>query len=156
MDHPVNIKTNIFAFIGIKLPEIFPSFRICWNYSATSHSKGAVDGVGGTIKHLATRTIITRKAIVNNADSLLKAVQDKTKTNLAVMEEILSDMEIPSLWEKVNAVPGTKHIHRIEPSRVKQQKDLLILRGHFLYYSPTIVQQKSYCYEKQQKAVGCW
>ena len=98
----------VFAFIGIKLPEIFPSLKICWNYSATSLGKGAVDGVGGTVKRLATRaiiirkTIITRKAIGSNADSLLKAVQDKTKTILAVidesqMKEILSDMEIPSL-----------------------------------------------------------
>ena len=63
----------VFAFFGIKLPEIFLSLRICWNYSATSHGKGAVDGVVGTIKHLATRAIITRKAIVINADSLLKA-----------------------------------------------------------------------------------
>ena len=117
----------VFAFIGIKLPEIFPSLRICWNYSATSHGKGAVDGVGGTTKHLATRVIIRRKAIINNADSLLKAVQDITKTKLAVideskMEEILSDMEILSLWEKVNAVPGTKHVHRVEPSQLNSIK----------------------------------
>ena len=77
----------VFAFIGNKLPEIFLSLRICWNYSTTSHGKGAVDGVGGMIKHLATWAIITRKAIVNNADSLLKAVHDKAKTNLAVIDE---------------------------------------------------------------------
>ena len=123
----------VFAFIGIKLPEIFPSLKICCNYSATSCGKGAVDGVGGTIKHLATRAIIirkaiiTRKAILNNADSLLKAVQDKTKTILAIidesqMKEILSDMEIPSLQEKLNAVPGIKHVHCIEPSELNSIK----------------------------------
>ena len=117
----------VFAFIGNKLPEIFPSPRSCWNYSATSHGKGAVDEVRGTIKHLATWAIITRKAIINNADSLLKAVQDKTKTNLAVidepkMEEILSDMEMPSLSEKVNAVPGTKHVHHIGSSELNSIK----------------------------------
>ena len=128
-DRPSSQYKNkyVFAFIGIKLPEIFSSLRICWNYSATSHGKGAVDRGGGTIKRLATRAIITRKAIVNNAYSLLKAVQDKTKTNIAIideskMEEILSDMKIPSLWEKVSAVPGTKHVHHIEPSALNSIK----------------------------------
>ena len=50
------------------------------------------------IKHLATRTIITRKAIINNADSVLKAVQDKTETNLAVIDESKTE-EILSDWK---------------------------------------------------------
>ena len=52
----------VFAFIDIKLPEIFLSLRICWNYSATSHGKGAADGVKGTIKRLATRAINHKKS----------------------------------------------------------------------------------------------
>ena len=44
-DGPSSLYKNkyFFAFIGIKLPEILPSLGICWNYSATSHGKGAVD-----------------------------------------------------------------------------------------------------------------
>ena len=29
--------------------------RISWHYSATSHGKGAVDGVGGTVKRTAVK-----------------------------------------------------------------------------------------------------
>ena len=39
----------IFVFIGITLRQ-FMTYKVFWNYSATSHSKGAVDDVGGTIK----------------------------------------------------------------------------------------------------------
>ena len=79
-------------------------------------SNGAVDGVGWTIKQLATRAIVTQKDIVKDANSLLNAVKDKTKTNLAVIneskiKEMLSDIDIESWWEKVNAVPGTKQVH---------------------------------------------
>ena len=39
----------IFEFIGINLPQLI-AYRVFWNYSATSHGKGAIDGVVGTIK----------------------------------------------------------------------------------------------------------
>ena len=32
------------------------------------------------------------------------------------MKGMLTDIDIESLWEKLNAVPWVKHIHRIEPS----------------------------------------
>ena len=35
--------------------------RISWHYSATSHGKGAVDGVGGTTKRTAWSAVSTRK-----------------------------------------------------------------------------------------------
>ena len=39
----------IFEFIGINLPQLI-AYRVFWNYSATSHGKGAIGGVVGTIK----------------------------------------------------------------------------------------------------------
>ena len=38
----------IFGYIGLCLPNLFPGYQIKWNYSATSHGKGAVDGLGNT------------------------------------------------------------------------------------------------------------
>ena len=46
-----------FRFIGIALPQLI-AYKVFWNYSATSHGKGAVDGVGGTIKRVVTRKVI--------------------------------------------------------------------------------------------------
>ena len=50
-DGPSNHFENkyIFGFIGITLPQLI-TYKVFWNYSATSHGKGAVDGVGGIIK----------------------------------------------------------------------------------------------------------
>lgn len=38
-----------------------------WNFFAACHGKGAVDGIGGTIKRLVWREIKARKETVNTA-----------------------------------------------------------------------------------------
>ena len=86
----------IFVFIGITLPQLIV-YKVFWNYSATSHGKGAVDGVGGTIKW----------------------VEKKTKSHPAVMaqeyiESTIWDLDMHILWQDINALPGTMHIHRVE------------------------------------------
>ena len=48
------INKYIFAFIGITLPQL-KAYKVFWSYSATSHGKGAVDSIGGTIKRVATQ-----------------------------------------------------------------------------------------------------
>ena len=70
-----------FRFIGITLPQLI-AYKVFWNYSATSHGKGAVDGVGGTIKR-----VVTRKVIVKDAVSMFNAVNEKTKLHFAVMNQ---------------------------------------------------------------------
>jgi hypothetical protein len=35
--------------------------HIQWNYFATSHGKGVVDGIGGTVKRLVWNSVMTRK-----------------------------------------------------------------------------------------------
>ena len=50
--------------------------RISWHYSATSHGKGAVDGVGGTTKRTAWSAVSTRKVeSVTSAKSFADAAQ---------------------------------------------------------------------------------
>ena len=44
-----------------------------WNFIATSHGKGPVDGVGATVKREAGQKIHTRQNI-NNLDDFEKAV----------------------------------------------------------------------------------
>ena len=87
-DGPFSQSKNkyIFVFIGITLPQLI-AYKVFWNYSATSHGKGTVDGVGGTIKRVATQTVVTRKAFVKDAFSMFNKVNGKTKSYLAVMTQ---------------------------------------------------------------------
>ena len=49
------------------------NMHIKWNYFATSHGKGPVDGIGGCIKRYVTSKIMTRKAIVQDVDAFAAA-----------------------------------------------------------------------------------
>ena len=42
--------------------------KLTWNFSATSHGKGTVDEVGATLEKYATKKVIKRKCVINNAE----------------------------------------------------------------------------------------
>ena len=48
---------------------------LSWNFSATSHGKGPINGVGATLKRQAMEKIQTRKCVINNASEVFDAVQ---------------------------------------------------------------------------------
>ena len=69
-------------------------FKVTWNYSVTSHGKGAVEGIGCLIKRLATVSLMTRQAIIKGAKSMYDAVNAKTKIKLALIsDEYVADTE---------------------------------------------------------------
>ena len=41
--------------------------NLYYNFFATSHGKGAVDGVGGTVKRQVRAEVMTRREVINNA-----------------------------------------------------------------------------------------
>lgn len=47
---------------------------LSWHFSATSHGKGAIDGVGGTLKRLVWRRVKARHCEVRNAEEFAMAV----------------------------------------------------------------------------------
>ena len=59
-----HFKNNfIFTYPGITLPQIF-DFKFILNYSAMSHSKRNVNGIGGIMKQLVTDAMVTRKVLL--------------------------------------------------------------------------------------------
>ena len=70
-----NLKTNSCSYIGNNLPNLLPNYNVTWNYSATSHGKGTVDGLGGTVKRMTTRKIYSPKAIIKDAKSFVETAQ---------------------------------------------------------------------------------
>ena len=127
----------IFAYVGLILPKLF-EFGVTWNYSATSHGKGAVDGIGGLVKRLATAAIVTRKSIIKDAQSMYDAIESKTRINLAVMSpdyisSTLKDLDVESLWGDINTLPGTLHIHCLE------QMQQSVKTSHYKYDEAFII-----------------
>ena len=125
IDDPISQFKNKFTFsyIGHNLPHFFPHYHMTWNYSSTSHGKGAVDGIGGTIKQLATRAIISRRAVTKDAKSLEEAVSQQTSIQLKLISE--DEIEHPLkqtnariYWDDLLAVLGTIHEHFVAPNPI--------------------------------------
>ncbi len=44
--------------------ELFPALRVQWHFFATSQGKGAVDGVGGTVKRAVNTDVLCRQTVL--------------------------------------------------------------------------------------------
>lgn len=61
-------------FLILKLTFIKEEYNIDelqWHFFATSHDKGATDGVGGTIKRLVWSQVLIRKDVVCDANPFM-------------------------------------------------------------------------------------
>ena len=56
------------------LSEIY-NIKITWNFSAISHGKGPVDGVGATMKQIAADMVRRRERIINNLEDFYNVFQ---------------------------------------------------------------------------------
>ena len=93
---------------------------LTWNFSATSHGKGPVDGVGATLKRIAMEKVQTRKVVVNNADDFYHAVKDGnikvTMMNTTELQKY-SNKYLETLFSNTTSIPGISCYHYVEPSK---------------------------------------
>ena len=72
IDWPVSQFKNQYVMASMPTKH---NVKLPWKFSATSHGKGPIDGVGATLKWQAVEKVQTRKCIINNAKELFNAVQ---------------------------------------------------------------------------------
>ena len=66
-DGPSSQFKNRFIAASIPWLQEKHKLKICWNFFATSHGKGPVDGIDGVVKRMATQKVIQRKVNITNA-----------------------------------------------------------------------------------------
>lgn len=78
-------------FIGAMIPQFEKEFglKIYWNFFATSHGKGCVDGIGAIVKIIVRKHIRARDYVVNSANDFVSAFH-LTKSKISV-EEVTED-----------------------------------------------------------------
>lgn len=100
-----------------------------WHYFATSHGKGAVDGIGGCVKHRVWQEVKSRRANVYTAEEFSECasrVLDKVKIIFVSNAEIETDKEMLSRrWADVQAIKGIQSKHAF---RVKSRNQILVGR----------------------------
>lgn len=117
-DGPSSQFKNWFVVAAISALEEKHNVKIKWNYFATSHHKGPVDGIKGTIKRQVWTLVSNRKAVITDATSFctttnrasnVKVIEIKTKE----IEERNFKHEL-EVFEKASVVKGIKSFHRIQ------------------------------------------
>lgn len=90
-----------------------------WNFFATSHGKGAVDGVGGAVKRGVWRSVKSRKTVVNSASDFFQCAKSIMKgvsiLFVSSQEVICSHEELNARWENVQPIPGLHRLHSFAP-----------------------------------------
>jgi hypothetical protein len=88
--------------------------NISWSFFATSHGKGVVDGIGGIVKRLVYREIMTKKQCSSAHDFVLLA---KSKTSTIILHEIdqatidKSEQKLRQIFNDTRSVRDTQKLH---------------------------------------------
>ena len=117
-DGPANQFKNKYVMSAIQPLSEKHGKMIVWNFSATSHGKGPVDGVGAALKRIAANGVKTRK--INGAEDFHAAVkQSSVKTSLVTTTSIVeraTSLNLDQLFEKAQPIKGIAQFHFIEPT----------------------------------------
>lgn len=105
-------------YIVRSLPDFVYKFEckyLEWNYFATSHGKGAVDGVGAVIKRSVWQITKTKRILLETALDFFECARNKLSgICLIYISSKQIDEFSPNLlekWKKVSNIPGIQKIH---------------------------------------------
>ena len=93
--------------------------KMHWNYFATSHGKGPVDGIGGSAKRCVWMAVLTQNAVVKNAATFAATAKNVCPNIITyfVPSDLIKahgdKMAIGQLWEKALPIHGIKETHYV-------------------------------------------
>ncbi|KAK0156077.1 hypothetical protein N1851_001390 [Merluccius polli] len=109
-------RNESYFYLASTVPFMHGFKWVTWNYTGASHGKGAPDGVGGALKHLADR-IVSHGTSSPNAESL----HDQLKNNSSVTLFKVSEEKIKASSELIppnlKTVPGMLKIHQLTSTK---------------------------------------
>jgi hypothetical protein len=114
---------NKFMLVSLLFSKVDFGLDAEWHFSTTSHGKGAVDGLGGTIKrNVANRVLSTPNLTVYNAKEFYECALtfvDKIKmfiVNQADVQQFF-EQKLMSRWDKIKKImlTGSRDCHSFRP-----------------------------------------
>lgn len=112
-------KNKFIGAVIVLFESLFP-IKIIWNFFATSHGKGSVDGIGAVVKNKVRRMVNSRKAIVNDADDFVAAYQTEdslievTLVTRQEINDINAELELEYVFETAEALPNISNFHQLQ------------------------------------------
>ena len=106
-DVPSRQFKNRFTAASIPWLQEKRKLRICWNFFATSHGKGPVDGIGGVVQRMARQKVIQRKVYITNAASFYDASNSESNVKVFLIEaEEIRNVVETNLGTVISAAPA--------------------------------------------------
>lgn len=86
-----------------------------WNFFATSHGKGPVDGLGGALKRSVRRGVLSRKFSVADAQTFANACKGSTAKIIVVSPAEIEGQKafLDQRWILVGGLKGTQQVHHV-------------------------------------------
>lgn len=115
-------------YMAAILPDFETRFhlKIIWNFFATSHGKGPVDGIGGTVKRQVATRVYQRRAVVKDAESFFKCALECCgcinvyfKSASQIADELI---EFQPLFNTAPVLPGISSAHELTVADDKEIK----------------------------------
>ena len=118
-DRPNSQFKNKYVLGSLDLLSKKHDIDMIWNFSATSHGKGPVDGVGATVKREASQKTLTRRHAINNLDDFEMAalnVKNIKITRISEEEayERAAQLDLKELFENTRAIPKITQCHFVK------------------------------------------
>ena len=118
-DGPPSQFKNKFIVSLIPVLEKKYDISIRWNYFATSHGKGPVDGIGGSVKRQVWNAVRSRKALVNDALSFCSTAKQVSNVNVVhisndIVDSANSKLDTSRLFDDAPAIKGIKTFHCVQ------------------------------------------
>ncbi|KAJ4434497.1 hypothetical protein ANN_23059 [Periplaneta americana] len=97
------------------LKEQFNLFNLTWTFFATSHGKGAVDGIGAVVKRKVWNLVRARKVTVRDADTFARACSSLKVNVIHVKSEEINSMtqKLGKAWENTLPITRTQNIQHV-------------------------------------------
>lgn len=93
--------------------------KLSWNFFATSHGKGVVDGIGGTVKRSVWRQVRSGNVMVSSAKAFADIAAERNKKLFILFidhEEIKkNESMLNEMWKGVQAIPNCRTMHYVKP-----------------------------------------
>ena len=125
-DGPTSQFKQRFLFSNLHYWEQDHDISIRWNFFATSHGKGVVDGIGGTVKRSVWRHIrseISHITTLQKYSALTKQLCPSIQVEFIAKSEIDQQSAfLDAKWEGVMAVLQTHRLHCIQASGADEVK----------------------------------
>lgn len=117
-------------FIAAIIPVFEKKFdlKIIWNFFATAHGKGCIDGIGAAVKKKVRTLVLSEEVIVNRSDDFVDAFNsrqsevDVIEMTSQEIEKINDDLKLTEIFSKAPIskvyLPFTNYDQKMIESRV--------------------------------------